>query len=162
MSKSLFHIEKELLELHEQIEMQGGELTPEQEAFLQINETELKQKSLNYIHFIKKLENDIDLADTYIEQATAVKKQRTKQIERLKDALKQAVEIYGTIEVDLFKVSLRPSESTIIENEDEVPPQFKTIKQMTVINKTAIKQAIKEGQTVKGAYLQTNQNLNIK
>ena len=36
------------------------------------------------------------------------------------------------------------------------------LEQTLSIDKTAIKKAIKEGETVKGAYLQTNQNLSIK
>ena len=161
-SKSLFHIEQELVNLYEQIELQGGELTEEQESFLQINEKELTTKALNYIKVINKFESDILLAKMYKEQAEKVIKQKQTHIDRMKDALKNAVELFGDIQTDLYKIGLRASESTIIENEDDVPAKFKVIKQTIVVDKAAVKNAIKNGETVKGAYLQKNNNLSIK
>ena len=67
-----------------------------------------------------------------------------------------------SIKTDLATFSLRKSESTDIENIEQISQEFITVKQTFVPDKTAIKKAIKEGREVAGAKVVTNYNLQIK
>lgn len=161
-NKSLFAISSELTEIFNQLEESGGELTPELEQALQISKAELKSKSLNYVHYIKKLENDLELVKVYEEQLEAFKKRKERILERLKDSLKTAVEQFGEIEADIFKITTRKSESVEVINENEIPPQFYISMIVKTLDKKRVKEAIKNGEEVPGAIIKENKNLSIK
>lgn len=57
---------------------------------------------------------------------------------------------------------MRKTVSTVIEDEKAIPSKFVTIVQTEKINRTEIKDAIKHGEEVPGAYLVENINLKIK
>jgi hypothetical protein len=162
LSKSLFSIQSELLDLVRTIEEAGGEVTPEQEQQLTISKQELQTKSLNYVHYIKKLESDLELAKVYDEQIKAFKNRKEKTIERLKDALLNAVIIHGDIESDIFKITTRKSESVEIVAENELPMHYYNSKVVKTVDKVKIKEALKKGELVPGAELKQNKNLSIK
>jgi hypothetical protein len=61
-----------------------------------------------------------------------------------------------------IKVSLRKSVQTIIDDLDQVPKQYKTVKVETTPDKTAIKKAIQEGEIIEGAHLEEKNNLQIR
>lgn len=160
--KSLFAINDELLILINEIEEAGGEVTPEQEESLQIRREELKVKSLNYVHVIKKLESDLELVKVYKDQLDAFKKRKERMIERLKSSLLFAVENFGDIEADIFKITTRKSESVEILDAEKIQSDFLRTKVVTEIDKVKIKSAIKAGVEVAGAALVENKNLSIK
>lgn len=162
MNKSLFQISSELTEVVRAIEEAGGEVTPEIEQQLTISRTELQTKSLNYVHYIKKLENDLELVKTYEEQLEAFKKRKAKTLERLKDALKTAVEKFGDIETDIFKITTRKSESVEVIDETDIPMHFYESKLVKTLSKTKLKEAIKKGEEIPGVVLKQNKNLAIK
>jgi len=72
-----------------------------------------------------------------------MKKHYESQENNLKEYLKMNLEKLSMTELEtpLFKVSLRKSEETIIEDIEKIPSQFKTIE--VKVNKTDIKKAIK-------------------
>lgn len=161
-NKSLFIVQNELLDLLNAIEEAEGEITPQQSEQLTISRAELKQKGLNYVHFIKKLESDIALAKVYEDQVKAFKQRKEKLIERLKDALLDAVQINGDIETDIFKITTRKSESVQVTEEAAIPMCYYTSKMVKTLDKVKIKEAIKSGESVPGAELRENKNLSIK
>ena len=59
-------------------------------------------------------------------------------------------------------ISFRTSTKTIIEDESKIPVAFMKEKITTEPDKTAIKEAIENGNVVEGAFLQTNYNIQIK
>jgi hypothetical protein len=160
--KSLFIIQNELLTLIESIEEAGGEVTPEQESQLVISRSELANKSVNYIHYIKKLESDLELAKVYEAQIKSWKDRKTKIIDRLKDALLNAVLINGDIETEIFKISTRKSESVEVMEESAIPMHYFTSKLVKQLDKAKIKEDIKKGETIPGVELRENKNLSIK
>lgn len=162
MSKSLFLIQTDLKSLIETIEEAGGEVTPEQIEQLSINRTELQTKSLNYVHYIKKLENDIELAKVYEEQVSQFKKRKQKLIDRLKESLLTAVENFGDIETEIFKVTTRKSESVEVIDNEQIPMHFYNSKMVQTLDKVKVKESLKKGEEVPGAILKVNQNLAIK
>jgi esterase/lipase len=151
VNKSLFAISSELKEIFNQLEESGGELTPELEQALQITKQELADKTLNYVHYIKKLESDLELTKVYEEQIKAFKSRKEKTIERLKEALLNAVEQFGEIETDIFKITTRKSEAVEVLDEDRIPMHYFNPKV-----------SIKKGGEVPGALLKQKKNLSIK
>lgn len=163
MSKSLFHINQELLQIFEALEESGGEVTPELQEALTIGRHELAVKAENYIHFLKNLEADLAKAKAYKEQIAAYEKRKQNTIDRLKGLLLDAVKSHGEIEAGIFTIKTRKSESITITDANLVPMEFTTIvPESLTISKERIKKAIKEGKEVPGAELTENLNLAIK
>jgi hypothetical protein len=161
-NKSLFAIEQELVNLFAQLEESGGEASPEIQEQLAITREQLKHKSLNYVHYIKKLEQDLELAKVYEEQVAAFKKRKQKTIERLKESLLDAAKFFGDIETEIFTIKTRKSESVEITDESALPMFVYKTETVRKIDKAKIKEAIKAGQQISGAEIRTNLNLSIK
>lgn len=163
-NKSLFQISNEYRSLEMELFKTGGELTPEIETMLAINEAELKEKSKNYVHVIKKIESEVNYIDAEIKRLQQAKKVRKNTIEVLKSGIKNAMELYEVEEIDLItnKINFRKSESVIIECDiNELPKELQLI-EVKAIPKTEIKKMLKSGKEIKGVYIQENKNLQIK
>ncbi len=109
---------------------------------------------------IKGKEARIEMLDAEIKRLTAWKKTEDNQIKRLKGFLLNAVTVFGKFSTDRFKFGTRNSQAVEIIEEDLIPEDYWVIKHTP--NKTAIKDALKNGATVKGAILQTNTSLSIR
>lgn len=86
------------------------------------------------------------------------------RVESLKNATSTVLQrvgierIYGVHAV----ISFRRSESTVIDDEDELPDEYIVTKVTKTPDKTKIKNAIKAGLTVPGAHVAETQNIQIK
>jgi len=160
--KSLFNITAEALNLASALE--EGEITPELENSLIINQTELQEKAINYAYVIRTVEIDVSAIDEEIKRLQSIKKAKTNVIDRMKESVVTAMGIYGIEKVSTptLSLSLRKSESIEIVNESQIPDGFKTKKITVAPDKTRIKQAIKDGDEVQGVVLSINYNLQIK
>ena len=160
--KSIYQLTTEALEIASLLE--ENELTPEIEQALVINQDELKEKALNYAYVIRTFEDDVTTIENEIKRLRALKEAKTNSIERLRESISTAMNIYGIekVESPLLKLSFRKSEAVEITNEEVLPMSFKTEKVTYTPNKVKIKEAIKNGETVFGAILQINYNLQIK
>ena len=125
---------------------------------------ELKNKSNNIVYVIKNLEGNNAAIDAEIERLQQLKKRNSSNIDKIKSNILWFMQQNNvdTIKSDLATFSLRKSESTDIENIEQIPQEFITVKQTFVPDKTAIKKAIKEGREVTGAKVVINYNLQIK
>jgi hypothetical protein len=159
---SLFNITARAKQLA--LALEEGELTPDLENELVINQNELQIKSENYAYCIKTLEGDVSIIDEEIKRLRALKEAKTNAIERMKEAVVNAFQIYGITEVKspTLKLSLRRSESVEVINQDQLPECFIKAKTTYTPDKVAIKDAIKSGLTVEGAVIVENFNLQIK
>jgi len=162
--KNLYEIEKEYIMLADQIIDAGGEVTEELGLALSINQDELQAKGRGYGFVIKTLESDIDIIDAEIKRLQSFKSSRNKAIERLKGSLSDAMQLFDIdkIETPTLKISFRKSESVYIENPDLLDKNYVTVVRTESPNKVAIKDAIKRGETVIGAVIINNLNLQIK
>ena len=88
----------------------------------------------------------------------------TKKVDSLKRHLQKCLDIAGKerIETPKAKISFRMSKAVVIDNEEVLPKEYIICKTEYSPNKTAIKQAFKEGKTVLGARLVENRNIQIK
>jgi len=161
MKKSLYKISIDYSDLINRVEDAQGELTPELENELMINEKELHSKSISYMEYISSKESLNTRIDDEIKRLQALKKSNNILISNLKGRLLQAVKLYGAFEVGLTKFGTRKSQQVIVEDVNGLDKEFKTIKVTESANKKAIKDSIKSGNPVPGCELLEVENLKV-
>lgn len=127
---NIFNIKQELLAIFDELEENGGELTPELEEQLNITQEEFRDKIKFYSNVVKMLENDI--IDIKAEKARLndLQKSKEKTIERLKKIMIDAVELFGDttksggkyLDFGTGKVSIRNTQ--VVEVEEDVTDRF--------------------------------------
>jgi hypothetical protein len=163
MNKSLYHISTEAKELVSALEENEGELNPAIESVLRINQNELQEKAINYAYAIKTVSNDVDAISEEIKRLQALKKAKDNTIQRLKDTVVNALQIYGIekVETPTLKLSIRRSEA--VEVDDNFDNDIYVFVKVTYTpDKTKLKEAIKRGESIQGVTLKENYNLQIK
>ena len=142
--------------------LEDGEFTSELENALVINQNELQEKAVNYGYVIKESENSISLIDAEIKRLQDLKKVQSNKIDRLKETVLNAMNIYGIEKINspFLNISIRKSES--VEVTEGLPMEYMIEKTTYAPDKTRIKNAIKSGENIIGATIKENQNLQIK
>lgn len=165
MEKSLYKITQKQQELFDFILEAEGEITPDVEESLKINAENFETKARSYIWMIKKLESENVTISHELERLKRIEKRNDKLIDRLKESMKMALEIFGeSKKIDTFTLSLRKSKAVEIIDSELVPDKFKITETVitTKIPKDEIKEAIDSGEEVPGAKIVTNKTLQIK
>jgi len=162
MSKPLYEITTEYNDLMLAIEEQEGVLEDEQIEALAINEKELQIKSVAYWEVIKSSKSFEKRIDEEIKRLQAMKKAKNTLVGILTNNLLGAVNLFGEFNAGLLTFKTRKSTVCVIEDEDAITKDYKTITVTEKISKTKIKEAIKSGVEVKGAILQENRSLMVK
>ena len=163
MEKSLYKITQKQQELFDFILEAEGEITPDVEESLKINADNFQEKARGYIWMIKKLEADNLTINEELNRLERIEKRNNKLIDRLKESMKMALEIFGESQkVDTFTLSLRKSKSVEIIDAELIPEAYRVVKTTETINKNEIKKAIESGEIVSGAIIKENQNIQIK
>lgn len=160
---NIYQIQQDYLSITNELIENGGELSTELENALAINKVELQQKSIAYGFVIKSLESDIDTIDNEIKRLNALKSSRTKAIDKLKETVKVAMEMYGIEEIKTatLKINFRKSESVEVD-ENIINDFYCNFKTVRTPNKEIIKEYIRSGDEVLGATLKINRNIQIK
>ena len=164
MKVALYQIEQEYLNIVQSIIDAGGEITEEQETALSISKEQLQNKGVCYGFIVKELEGNIDLIDLEIKRLNALKKPLVNSIDRLKNNLSNAMQMFEVTELKtpLLKINFRKSESVEVTDIDLLDADFVKTTITKAADKVAIKDAIKAEIPVRGAVLLTNYNLQIK
>ena len=159
---SIYNITDDFSQIMAEIESNGGEISPEIDEKLQINQFNLIEKTTNYVHVIKTLDYECDIIDIEIKRLQELKKQRSNFTQSLKDRLKNAMQAMELTEIKtaLNKINFRKSESVEIIDESILPNNVLIYEPK--IDKKKIKEIIKNGGQVFGAKIVENQNLPIK
>lgn len=148
--------------------MDQEEITPELKEQLEKELTELlKQKSQNIIGYTKNIELTIEAMKTEEKRISEQRKALENKLDNFKQYVKECMEQNGInkIETGLGTISIAKNPISVeIENEEEVPNEFKTIITTTKIDKTKIKDNFKEtGEIPDGVKINTeNTRLQIK
>ena len=160
--KSLFNITAEALEIASALE--EGELTPELENALAINQAELQNKAFNYAQVVRSIEGDISIIDEEIKRLQALKMAKRNAIDRMKESVSNAMQLYGfeKLKSPTLTLSLRKSESVDVVNVKQLQNIYKVQKITVAPDKIKIKEVIKSGGNVEGTVLNVNYNLQIK
>ena len=165
MENSLYKITQKQQELFDFILEAEGEITPDVEESLKINAENFESKARSYIWMIKKLESENVTISNELERLKHIEKRNDKLIDRLKESMKMALEIFGeSKKIDTFTLSIKETKSTDIFDAELVPEKFKVTETVitTKIPKDEIKKAIDSGEEVPGAKIVTNKTLQIK
>ncbi len=162
MKNSLYQINGALIALFEQIEENGGELTEELGQQLEIKENELTEKANGYLEIIGDQESFIARIDEEVKRLQARKKQAKSVVDRLKNNLVKAVEVFGEIDLDTKTVTTRKSTVVNVDNVNSLPDVYKVKKVTEAADKAAIKKDLKAGVEIDGCQLVENRNLKIK
>lgn len=124
---NIYNIQQSLFSIFDELEENGGELTPELEEQLNITQEQFKSKIKDYSNVIKMLESDITAIKEEKARLSDLQKSKEKNIERLKKIMVEAIENFGDttktggkyVDYGTGKVSVRNSQAIEVE-EDSV------------------------------------------
>ena len=128
-------------------------------------EYEINNKSGNIVKIVKSIESDVKAIDEEIKRLNKIKKAKKSTIDNIKNYTKQQLELMGTKKVStpFGNLSIRKNPvSLVINDESLVPNRFIGEEVVKTINKTMIKDLLKEGQEIPGCELQQGTSLTIK
>jgi hypothetical protein len=163
MNKSLYHISTEAMDIVSALEETEGELNPTIESLLKINQSELQEKSFNYAYVVKSIDNDITAINEEIKRLQALKKRNESIVSRMKEAVIDAMHIYGLEKITSPTLNLSIRRSEAVEVDENFHEDIYMVKKVTYTpDKTRLKEAIKRGQNIEGARIIENYNLQIK
>lgn len=162
MKNTLYDIKQEYLELINQVEELDGEITPEIEEQLIINQNELQNKAIAYHSVILAKDAFNMQIDNEIKRLQALKKRNNTLIDNLKNRLVGAIQTFGEFTIGTNTFGLRKSERVEVEDVNLLPKEYKTIKVTEQADKVAIKKDLKLGKEIENAYIVEQFNLKIK
>ena len=138
------------LELSNVIASHGGELTPEIEQALDLNEQNFSEKIDGYIALIKQLEQTASVFDTYAKQMKDRQKGIDNRVEWLRSKLKSAHQALDLKAIDgnVFKSLVVEMKPKLVIDSDRVPEKYLKIVQKFEVDKEAISDAILNGETI--------------
>ena len=123
--------------------------------------SDYEEKVENYIKVIKNNEADIEARKNEIKRLTELNKADERKNERMKEVLKESMDLTGHERVDtkLFKVSFRKSEA--VEVDDLLLPESYKVATYKP-DKKRLKEDLKNGFEILGAELVERKNLSIR
>lgn len=158
---ALYEIDADLLRAFALIEEAEGELTQEAADLLALDGDRFEQKAEGYVKAIRSMEAD---ANAIKAEEAALESKRdsiASKIDRLKSRLLESLELRGaSSSAGVFNLAVRESEAVQIESVDELPAEY--IKATYTAKKVDIKNALKAGQSIRGASIVKNKSLQIK
>lgn len=92
---NIFRIEQGLQEIFDEIEENGGEITPEIEQKLQIFESNFADKLTSYVDVVNKYKSDVVVCKAEEERIKAIRKTKENVVDRLRKVMLSAVEQFG-------------------------------------------------------------------
>lgn len=126
MSRNIFKLQQEYLDLMDSIEEAEGELTPEMEEQLAINIDDFENKMRSYTGLIKYLDNDATLISDEIDRLRKLQSTKNNIIAKVKGIMRDAIQLYGdkgksgnsVLDLGDIKFYTRKNEVVKIYNED--------------------------------------------
>lgn len=152
----------ELTGIYQQIYDMDMDDETKQDTLESIDWTEnYENKVENYIKVIKNNEADIEARKNEIKRLTELNKADERKNERLKEVLKESMNLTGHERVDtpLFKVSFRKSQAVEVD-ELVLPESYKVATWKP--DKKRLKEDLKNGLEILGAELVERKNLSIR
>lgn len=155
----------ELNEKYHELE-QRDDLDPEtlKDTLDSINDSR-EVKLDNIANWIENNQADIDFLDKKIKQLQADKKSLVNRTKSLMEYMTTAIDASGLKELKTENHILKPRNyraSVYISNEKDIPSEFVKFKAVETIDKKAIYELLKNGETVRGAELKPNRKTVIK
>ena len=122
---NIWQIQQELLDIFNELEENGGELTEELEQQLAISQEDFRSKVESYTNVIKSVKADIAAIDQESKRLAELKKSKTSMIDRLSKVIIEAVDRFGDttknggkfFDYGTGKVSIRNSQKVELDDE---------------------------------------------
>ena len=122
---NIYQLQQDLIAIFDEIEENGGEITPELEKELSIKQEEFKEKVENYTKVIKLLEQDINSIKEEKKRLTDLATSKQKVIDRLTTIIIGAINTFGEtkktgvkyLDYGTGSVSIRNSKSVSINDD---------------------------------------------
>ena len=164
MEKTLYEISNEYVDLMSEVELNEGELTPELEAALQINEQDYQQKMEAYAACIANYKAEAEACKNEAKRLREKGERALNVVERLKSTMMFFMQATDRKKVDAgqWKMSLRETKAVNVLDETLVPDTHIRTKVETSVDKVAVEEAIANGKAVEGCELITNTSIQIK
>lgn len=132
---------------------------------LEAIEGSFEEKAKRVVAVIQSIDDDVSVIDAEIDRLNAIKKVRINRTNAIREYLRHNMESCGIskIECPLFSITLaKGRDVVVVDNEDELPDEYITVKTSTEPDKKALLQALKSGD-VPGAHLEKSKSaLRIK
>ena len=163
---TIYEITSDYLQLMQM--MEDPELDPQTLAdTMEGIEGELEDKADNYARVMKNMEADLNGIKAEIDRLSTRKKTIENNIKRMKEALQFSMETTGKtkFKTELFSFGICKNAPAVVMDEpyiENVPERFLKYSDPT-INRTAIKEAIQNGEDLEGlAHLESSTSLSIR
>ena len=122
---NIWRIQQDLLDIFNELEENGGELTPELEEKLTVTQEDFKNKIKSYGEVIKSLKGEIDTIDKEIARLKELKDAKNKVIERLSKVIAEAITKFGDetksgskfLDYGTGKISVRNTQKVEVDTE---------------------------------------------
>lgn len=130
-------------------------------------EGELEDKADNYAKVIRSLEADAAACDAEAKRLRAKKQTIENNVKRMKGALQYAMQATGKVKfkTPLFSFGIRKNPASVVVDEqyiENIPGRF-LIPQEPVVDKKAMKDALKAGEDLTGiCHLEQSESLSIR
>lgn len=165
---SLYEINKNYMQILSILDDEDLTADEIEELLKQLNQNEetFEEKSANYLKFIKHEQGQLLLIENEIKRLEKLKSAKNNKINNFKSFLLYSMQQHSfkKINTNLYSAWIKETESLEILDIEKIPNDFKTVKvEETInVNKTNLKNAIKEGALVEGAKINKNYSLVIK
>ena len=165
---NLYRIGAETQQLYEQVigtlDEETGEVDLEAVTALEAKKEEFAAVAINYATVVRMLNSRKSEAEAEIKRLKEISDKLGRAVDRMTNTLSAACQGLGFDKINglTAEISFRKSEQTIIDNAEMLPSEFVKEKVTYAPDKTAIKNAIKAGQDVPGAHIETLNNIQIK
>lgn len=162
MGHSLYTIAEDQRLINAMLEENGGELTPEIEEAMQITEENFLDKAEAYGATISEYDAQAEACAAEIKRLTAYKRTCENVSKRMKERMADAMQAFSRDKVTAgtFRFSFRNSTAVRIENEDIIPEEF--FKTERTLNKRDLMDALKAGEYIAGAMLETRKSIQMR
>ena len=154
--KSLLAITAQANSIAERLIESGGEIDPELESALAVNQKDLAVKVDSYAIIMDRFDFEIDYLKAKAQEFTDAAKVLANAQDRIKSNLKQALSLMGETEIEgeSYKFKLSPSKPKLVIEESQLPQEFKMQDIKWVPDKAQIHDALTAGFNVPGAHLE--------
>lgn len=162
MKQSLYNITEDQRLINAMLEETGGELTPEIEEAMIITEENFISKAEAYGATISEYDAQAEACAQEIKRLQAFKKTCENVSKRMKERISDAMMTFDKDKVTAgtFRFSFRKSTAVVVENEELIPEEYFHTER--TICRKELMDALKAGEVIAGAMIETRQTLQMR
>jgi hypothetical protein len=162
MKQSLYNITEDQRLINAMLEETGGELTPEIEEAMLITEENFISKAEAYGATISEYDAQAEACAQEIKRLQAFKKTCENVSKRMKERISDAMMTFDKDKVTAgtFRFSFRKSTAVVVENEELIPEEY--FRTERTICRKELMDALKAGEVIAGAMIETRQTLQMR